>query len=131
MSWLLGRKSKLSLENKTLIYKCILKPIWTYGIQLWGYARKPSNTKIIQTLQSNVLRTITNAPWFVSNFTLHNDIQIPFITEGIKRYSTIYYNRLIGHPNSYVTELSNPLNVRRRLKRQWPSDLKDQREEEE
>jgi hypothetical protein len=102
----------------------------TYGIQLWGCA-KPSNTKIIQRLQSNVLRTITNVPWYVSSFTLHSDLQIPFITEEIKRYSTIYYNRLIGHKNSYVTELSNPLNVRRRLKRQWPSDLKDQREEEE
>jgi hypothetical protein len=98
----------------------------------FNYA-KPPNTKIIQRLQSNVLRTITNAPWYsyVSNFTLHNDLQIPFITEEIKRYSTLYYNRLIGHENSYVTELSNPLNVRRRLKRQWPSDLKDQREEEE
>jgi hypothetical protein len=60
-----------------------------------------------------------------------NDLQIPFITEEIKRYSTIYYNRLKGHESSYVTELSNPLNVRRRLKRQWPSDLKDQKEEEE
>jgi hypothetical protein len=91
MSWLLGRKSKLSVENKTLIYKCILKPIWTYGIQLWGCA-KLSNTKIIQRLQSKVLRTITNAPWYVLNFTSHNDLQIPFITEEIKRYSTIYYN---------------------------------------
>jgi hypothetical protein len=26
---------------------------------------------------------------------------------------------------------SKPLNIRRRLKRQWPSDLKDQREEED
>jgi hypothetical protein len=43
----------------------------------------------------------------------------------------MYYNRLIGHENSYVTELINPLNGKRRLKRQWPSDLKDQREEEE
>jgi hypothetical protein len=43
----------------------------------------------------------------------------------------MYYNRLIGHENGYVTELSNPFNVRRRLERQWPSDLKDQREEEE
>jgi hypothetical protein len=77
--------------------------------------------------QSKVLRTITNAPWYVSNYTLHNDLQIPFITVEIKRY----YNRLIGHENSYVTELRNPLNVRRRLKRQWPSDLKDQREEKE
>jgi hypothetical protein len=38
---------------------------------------------------------ITNAPWYVSNYTLHNDLQIPFITEEIKRYSTLYYNRLI------------------------------------
>jgi hypothetical protein len=37
----------------------------------------------------------------------------------------------MGHENSYVTELGNPLNVTRRLKRQWPSDLKGQREEEE
>jgi hypothetical protein len=81
-----------------------------------------------QRLQSKVLRTITNAPRYVSNFTLHNDLQIPFITEEIKRYSTLFYNRLIGNENSYVTELSNPLNVRRRLKRQCPSDLKHQRE---
>jgi hypothetical protein len=65
-----------------------------HRIKEWGYA-KPSNTKIIQRLQSNVLRTITNAPWYVSNFSLHNDLQIPFITEEIKIYSTIYYNRLI------------------------------------
>jgi hypothetical protein len=43
----------------------------------------------------------------------------------------MYYNRLIGHENSYVTELNNSLNVRRRIKRQWSSDFKDQREEEE
>jgi hypothetical protein len=30
--WLLGRKNKLSTNNKLLVYKAILKPIWTYGI---------------------------------------------------------------------------------------------------
>jgi len=34
--WITGRKSLLSLDNKLLIYKAILKPIWTYGVQLWG-----------------------------------------------------------------------------------------------
>jgi len=29
MYWIIGRKSELSLENKLLIYKTILKPIWT------------------------------------------------------------------------------------------------------
>jgi hypothetical protein len=32
--WLLGRKSPLSLENKVLVYKAVIKPIWTYGIEL-------------------------------------------------------------------------------------------------
>jgi hypothetical protein len=48
MNWLIGRISQLSLENKLFIYKDILKPIWTYGIALWGCA-KPSNIKILQT----------------------------------------------------------------------------------
>jgi hypothetical protein len=38
MHWLLGCKSQLSTTNKLLLYKTILKPIWTYGIQLWGTA---------------------------------------------------------------------------------------------
>jgi hypothetical protein len=42
MYWLLGRKSKLSTSNKLLIYKTILKPVWTYGIQLWGRLPLPT-----------------------------------------------------------------------------------------
>jgi hypothetical protein len=34
MYWLLGRKSKLSTNNKLILYNAILKTIWTYGIQL-------------------------------------------------------------------------------------------------
>jgi hypothetical protein len=32
--WILGRKSDLSLANKVLLYKTILKPVWTYGLPL-------------------------------------------------------------------------------------------------
>jgi hypothetical protein len=34
MNWLIGKKSQLTLENKIIIYKTIIKPIWTYGIEL-------------------------------------------------------------------------------------------------
>jgi hypothetical protein len=66
MYWLLGRKSKLSISNKLLIYKAILKPLWTYGIQLWGTASN-SNIAILERFQSKVLRLIVNAPWYVPN----------------------------------------------------------------
>jgi hypothetical protein len=31
LNWLLGRKSNLAIENKLLIYKTIIIPIWTHG----------------------------------------------------------------------------------------------------
>ena len=31
---IIGHKSQLSTENKLLLYKPIIKPIWTYGVQL-------------------------------------------------------------------------------------------------
>jgi hypothetical protein len=40
LKWLIGKNSPLSLENKLLIYKTVLKPVWTYGIALWGCASK-------------------------------------------------------------------------------------------
>ena len=60
MYWLIGRNSSLSLHNKLIIYKQILKPVWTYGIQLWG-CTKQSNINIIQRFQNKVLRHMVNA----------------------------------------------------------------------
>jgi len=44
--WLLGRSSHLSINNKLLLYKTVIAPIWTYGLELWGCASK-SNIAII------------------------------------------------------------------------------------
>ena len=50
ISRLINARSQLSLDSKLTVYKAILRPIWTYGIELWGCS-KPSNTKILQTFQ--------------------------------------------------------------------------------
>ena len=122
MTWLLGRRSQLSLPNKLLLYKCILKPVWTYGIQLWGCA-KPSHTQILQRLQSKILRSLANAPWYASNLQLHTDLSIPFVAAEIRRSSHHYHRRLDGHHNALIAALSTPPTLVRRLKRRWPSDL--------
>jgi hypothetical protein len=75
MYWLLGRKSKLSTNNKLLLYKAILKPIWIYGTQLWGTA-STSNIEILERLQSKTLRTVVGAPWYVPNTVIRSDLQI-------------------------------------------------------
>jgi hypothetical protein len=119
---LIGNRSQLSLENKVLLYKAILKPIWTYGIELRGCA-KPSSTKILQSFQSKTLRSTTGAPWYVSNKTLHEDLNIPFITDMIKQRANRYRSRLSGHVNQLIADLSKPHANERRLKKWWPEDL--------
>jgi hypothetical protein len=75
MYWILGRKSELSIENKLLIYRSILKPIRMYGISLWGTASN-SNIEILQRYRNEVLRTIVNAPYYIPNKLLHTDLRI-------------------------------------------------------
>jgi hypothetical protein len=75
MYWLIGRQSKLSLNCKVLIYKAIIKPIWTYGIQLWGSA-SASNIELLQRFQSKALRCLANAPWYVTNQVIHRDLKV-------------------------------------------------------
>ena len=90
--------------NKLLIYKAILKPIWTYGIPLWGTASQ-SNIETLQRLQNKILRMVTNAPWYVPNHMLHSDLQIPTIREEITRLSTNYKAKIDVHPNKLTTSL--------------------------
>jgi hypothetical protein len=137
MYWLLGRKLKLSTSNKLLIYKTILKPILTYGIQLWDTA-STSNIEILERFQSKALRMIVDAPWYVPNTV----IRIPTVKEEtrryylrgfspranytdraiIRRYSCQYSARLSTHPNDLIV---NPIELpgKRRLRRNLPNDL--------
>jgi hypothetical protein len=86
MYWVIGRKSQLSLANKLLVYKATLKPIWTYGIQLWGTASN-SNIDILERFQSEVLLIIADAPWYVSSAVIKQDVQVPSVRQEVQTYS--------------------------------------------
>jgi hypothetical protein len=64
MYWLLGRNSNLSVQNQLTLHKQIIRPVWSYGIQLWGCA-SDSNIVVIQCYQIKVLKFIVNAPLYV------------------------------------------------------------------
>lgn len=120
--WLLGRRSRLSLENKLLIYKAILKPVWMYGVQLWGTASN-SNIEILQRFQSKTLRIITDAPWYTSNDIIHQDLHMCSVREVVKCASEKYLSRLERHPNTLAMNLLDNSNTTYRLKRYKPLDL--------
>jgi len=79
-----------------------MKQIWTYGIEVWGCANKPSQA-ILQKAQSKILRMITNASWYVSNLTLHEDLKIPYVREVVFDRYAKHNQKLEMHPNPYFT----------------------------
>jgi hypothetical protein len=99
---LLVTKSKLSTINKLLLYKAILKPIRTYGIQLWGTVFT-SNIEILERFQSKALRMIVDAPWYVPNMVFRRDT--PTVKAEIRRYSSQYSAGLSVHPNYLIVSL--------------------------
>lgn len=121
MYWLLGRTSQLSTYNKLLLYKQILKPVWTYGIQLWGCTR-PSNVEIIQRFQNKVLRSSVDAPWYVRNSDLHRDLGMATVTSEIQRFAIKHEERLHHHVNVEAIQLLD-VHGMRRLKRKKPHEL--------
>ena len=120
--WLTSRKSKLSIENNLKIYKTIIKPIWTYGITLWGIATM-SHINKIETIQAKVLSTIVNAPWYIRNEDIRRDLEIPTVKEAISSNAERYKVRIATHPNRLAAETFKTINIVRRLKRMHPADL--------
>jgi hypothetical protein len=66
---------------------------------------------------------IANAPWYIPNITLHEDLNLPLVKEIIKQRSTSYHNKIEGHANVLIQLLLEPHNERR-LKRNWSADLR-------
>jgi hypothetical protein len=82
--------------NKTLIYKGVLIPVWTYGIELWGCAFS-SNMEILQRYQSKIPRLITQAPWYVTNQILHRNLGIAPVRE-IPKDKAKAHRKTVGSP---------------------------------
>jgi hypothetical protein len=65
---------------------------------------------------------IVDAPWYVSNATLHADLSISYVQDVINQKCNKHHITLVTH----VNPLLKTLLVReenRRLKRIWPIDL--------
>ena len=121
--WVVGRQSQLSLGNILLVYKAVLKRIWTYGVQLWGSA-STSNIDILESFQSKVLRMVVGAAWCVPNAVIKRDKPVLSVRREIPNYSVTYRQIIDDHPNRLVQSLFqrpnynrklNPLNTKRRL----------------
>jgi hypothetical protein len=99
----------------------ILKPFWTYGVQLYGTA-STSNREILERFQSKVLRTILEAPRYMPSPVIRRKVQLPTAKEEICHSSSEYGDRLSVHSDNLVVNLMVQPD-KKRLQRHISNDL--------
>jgi hypothetical protein len=77
---LLNRRSNLSIRNGVLLYKQLIRPMMDYACPVWRSAAR-SHIKKLQVLQSKCLRIATNAPWYIGNKQIHDDLGVPYFPD--------------------------------------------------
>ena len=93
---LLCRKSCLSLKNKKLLYKTILRPALTYAAPAWCHT-SITTQKPLQTFQNKCLRLILDRNTSTSNKQLHELAEIETINEHIIKISKSFYTNQLKH----------------------------------
>jgi hypothetical protein len=78
----------------------------------------------MQGSQSKLLRMITNAPWYVTNQTVHDDLKVPFIKDVIQEKSINNQDKQGNHSNPILQPLLEH-QQKRWLKKLWPADVID------
>ena len=73
-------------NNKILIYKSIIRSIWTYGSEIWA-TTAISNLKPIEVMQNKILRRISNANWFITNEDIMKDLKVESVSTEIAKRS--------------------------------------------
>jgi len=96
---LLNRKSDLSVRNRVLLYKQLIRPMMDYACPAWR-STACSHVQRLQVLQSKCLRLATGAPWYISNRQIHEDLGVPLFADHIRALTASFDSKLadVGSP---------------------------------
>jgi hypothetical protein len=100
------------------VNNCLYKTI------VYIYIVAKSHIVIMQRTQSKISRAIANAPWYVTNHTLHSDLKVPYVCDVIQERIGKHHIKLEDHPNPLLEPLLQPT-YNRRLDRFWTFDVQD------
>lgn len=101
---LINRNSKLSIENKKVLFKTIFQAIMYYAAPLWSTSAQ-CHLKKLQIAQNKLLKMIYNLPWHFSTQSLHTLSEIETVNSRTLRLTTNFINRCQNSDFEHINEL--------------------------
>lgn len=102
---LIGRRSNLSVENKFLIFKAIIRPILTYASPIWIHAAI-SHRKNLQILQNKCLKLVLKLHWRHPTLDLHERAAVPMLSEYIAKLNANFNAKCATSDFNLIRELA-------------------------
>jgi hypothetical protein len=97
-----------SVRNGVLLQKHLIRLMMDYVCPIWRSAAR-SHVRNLQVLQSMCLRIATNAPWYVGNRQIHEDLGIPFFADHIRALNESFDSKFANAGNPLVRQLGRHL----------------------
>lgn len=83
---LIGRRSRLNVRLKLLIYKSYIRPVFTYAAPVLVNISRCHIVKL-QMLQNRILKSILNVPWDTCTAFIHSVCNIEMVSEYLYKLS--------------------------------------------
>ena len=109
---LLRRKSKLSINNKLLLYRTIFLPILMYACPAWSPSTSKTNKNKLQVFQNKFLRLVADMPRFVRNSQIAFDTGQRSVLETIDALNNKLYSCARVHQNPLIREIFESIPAR-------------------
>lgn len=100
------KSGALNIKRKLHLFRALILPILTYAAPAWAYA-KPSTLKPLQVAQNKALRLIHASDWYTTTVQIHEDLEMPYLSETLKRNIIKFYSNLPSSQNAIVKNLGN------------------------
>ena len=111
----LNKNSKLSCNNKLIIYKVMIRPAMLYACQVWSMTSKTNFFKL-QIQQNKFLRLAGNFRKFTKISQLHDELKIDYVYNYVKEQSIKYFQKSVNHRESIRNLESVSI---RKVKKAW------------
>lgn len=96
---LLHRNSKLSVDNKLIMFRMVIQPIISYCAPVWSQCARTHKLKV-QRAQNKILKVILNKSFDFSTEKLHNEAKVKYVEDLCLSNSVRFMNncRAVGNP---------------------------------
>ncbi|GBP13416.1 Probable RNA-directed DNA polymerase from transposon X-element [Eumeta japonica] len=79
-----------------------IRSVMIYACLVFTHAA-PTALQDLQVIQNKFYRRATGAQWYVKNFVLHRDLEIPTLSKYMKDASERFFSIAFNHPNPLIS----------------------------